>query len=177
MNLFGINVNSLITPEVKFIVSKMRFVSSLGEDFPALVSFDQNQQVVRELIVVKKPILKGHQILPGYKHLVESREDGRLSSLADDKKVLMGIKARKSKFGITTSLVFIGLKGELDKVLLVHDVPVVASNRKELIEGVKEFMKELTGIEIEDVPCTIRGVKGEKIKVEKVDVDYATLLL
>ncbi len=177
MKLFGINVDSLVVPEAKFIVSKMKFLSSMGEDYPALVSLDQDNHVIRELVVVKRPVLKGHQIQPNYRFEIESKEDGRLSSLSDEQKVLVGIKARKGTLGITASLVFAGFKDQLDKVLIVHDVPVVASNRRELIEGLKEFLKEWAGIEVEDIPCVIEGVKGERIKVKKLDVDYATLLL
>ncbi len=177
MRLFGFDVDSIITPETKFIITKKRFLSSFGDEYPSFISLNEDKKVIRELVILSKSFFKGHEIQLGYEYSLESNTDGKLNSLIDSKKIILGIKAKRMPYGITTQLRFLGIKDKPDKILIMHDVPIVASNRKELLASIKDFMNEWVSINVSNIPCIITGVKKEKIKVNTIDVDYASFLL
>jgi len=177
MRLFGVNVDSLITPETRFIITKKRFLSSFGDEYPSFVSLNEEKKIIRELIILSKPFFKGHEIQLGYEYSLTSNVDGKLNSLVGSNKIVLGIKAKKMSYGITTELRFLGIKNKPSKLLIMHDVPIVASNRKELLANIKDFMAEWVSITINNIPCIINGFEKVKIKVNTIDVDYASFLL
>jgi hypothetical protein len=172
MNIQGVNISSILIPEVKYIVLTKRFVSSLAEEYPAFISYNEDKVKLRELILLKK------KLITGYKYDVNVKEgDGGLSSLYDDDEIVLNIRARKNGLMITSDLVFLGIKKkEMDKILIIHDLPVIARDRNGLIEGIREFLRSWNGIEIETIPTKFKLEYKHKVKAKIIDVDYADVL-
>jgi len=175
MKLFGHNVDSLLTPEVNYIITKRVFVPFLAEEFPEIVSLNSNFNVIRELIVIKDHLLQGNKIQIGYKFTISSKTDGRLSSLKECKKIILGINAKliKKLGALTTDLIFFGFKKELEKILILHDIPIIAKNKEELYNEIFNYLSNW-GINISSVPAEIRNVSNKVNTESKIlDIDYA----
>ncbi|ARM76055.1 hypothetical protein [Acidianus manzaensis] len=180
MKLFGYNIDSVLTPEVKYVISTKYFVDTLAETYPAIISLNSEGKVLRELIFIKQSHLKGRTIQEGYKYSIESKGDGKLNSLSKCDKIILGIKAKKmAKLkAITVQLRFFGFKkGNLEKILIIHDVPIIAKDKKDLLLQVQEFLKEWNS-KIEDIPgIVIRDKEETSINSKIIDIDYLTLPL
>jgi len=172
MKLQGIDITSILKPEVKYVVVSDRFVSSLADSFPSFVSYNENGIKIRELIIFNRK-----RIYTGYKYEVNSKSDGGLTSLTDEDEVLVSLRAKKLNNILTTELRFLGIKKEKpDKLLILYDVPVIGRNREELVDGIKEFLKLWDGIVVEDIPARIKPEYKRQVKAKVVDIDYASLL-
>ena len=172
MKLQGVDITSILKPEVKYVVVAERFVSSLADSFPSFTSYNENGIKIRELIIFDKK-----KIYTGYKYEVNVKSDGGLSSLTDEDEVLVSLRAKKLNNMLTTELRFLGIKNEKpNKLLILYDVPVIGGNREELVEGIKEFLRVWDGIVVEDIPARIKPEYKRQVKAKVIDVDYANLL-
>ncbi|QIW24404.1 hypothetical protein EWF20_09740 [Sulfolobus sp. S-194] len=171
MKLQGIDISSVLKPEAKYVILTKKFISSLAEEYPDFISYNELGIKLRELIILNK---KG--IYTGYKYSIKVNEDGRLTSLVDDDKVIIALRAKKLEKFLTAELRFLGFrKDNLDKILILHDVPVIGSNREELINGIREYLKLWNGIEISDLPAIVKPEYKIPAKGKILDVDYADL--
>ncbi|BAB66599.1 hypothetical protein [Sulfurisphaera tokodaii] len=171
MKLQGIDISSILKPEAKYVILTKKFVSSLAEDYPDFISYNEMGIKLRELIVVSK---KG--MYTGYKYSITANKDGGLTSLIDDDKVIIALRAKKLEKFLTAELRFLGFKKDnLDKILILHDVPVIGNNREELINDIKEYLKLWNGIEISDLPAIVKPEYKTPVKGKILDVDYADL--
>lgn len=181
MKLFGYLIDSILTPETKFVATAYRFIDSIGESYPAFVSLNQDGEIIRELIIIQESRLNGRKIQEGYKYVVSSNSDGKLSSLSDCDIIAIGIRAKKMENfnAISTQLRFFGFKSNsLNKILIVNDVPVLAKNKEDLIMQLNEFLAHWN-VHINNIPDIIYNVNIEKSKVRAklLDIDYLKLLL
>jgi len=176
MKLFGYNIDSLLTPEVMYIVTRRIFVPFLAEEFPEIISLDTNLNIIRELIIIKDHLLKGNKIQIGYKYTVNSKNDGKLSSLNDCKRIVFGINAKllKSLNALSTDFIFFGFKNELEKILILHDIPIIAKDKDELYKEITKYLASW-GINISSIPAEISNMPKNKINVKSkiIDIDYA----
>ncbi len=175
MKLFGHNVDSLLTPEANYIITRKIFVPFLAEEFPEIISVNSNFNIIRELIIIKDHILQGNKIQIGYKYTVSSKSDGKLSSLKDCKKIILGINAKliKNLNAFTTDLIFFGFKKELEKILILHDVPIIAKNKQELYNEIFNYLSNWK-IYISSIPAEIKTLPDNKPTKSKIlDIDYA----
>ncbi|BFH74558.1 hypothetical protein SJAV_25020 [Sulfurisphaera javensis] len=171
MKLQGIDISSILKPEVKYVILTKKFVSSLADDYPVFISYNEDGIKLRELF-----LLNGKKIYTGYKYTVSFKDDGGLTSLIDEDEVVVSLRAKKLEKFLTTELRFLGFKkGKPDKILILHDVPVIGTNRKELVEGIKEFLRLWNGIDVEDLPAKIEPEYKKAVKGKVIDIDYADL--
>ncbi|MEM3972092.1 MAG: hypothetical protein QXR34_09040 [Saccharolobus sp.] len=183
MKLFGINISSLISPETNYIVTDFEFVNSLADDFPAFASLDANHRVLRKLILIKTPKFN-FNFYPNYKYTIKVKNaDNTLASLKGSEKIIVGLRANKSlignKKGITTKLYFLGIKNdEPYRLLILNDIPIIATNKEDLMNQLKSFLKETYNIKISKIPTVIDGVRyREKVDAKIVDVDYYLIII
>ncbi|BDC19414.1 hypothetical protein [Acidianus sp. HS-5] len=175
MKLFGHNVDSILTPEANYIVTRKAFVPFLAEEFPEIISLNSNLNIIRELIVIKDHRLQGNKIQIGYKYTITSKSDGRLSSLKDCKKIVLGINAKliRNLNALTSDIIFFGFKKELEKILILHDVPIMAKNKEELYNEISNYLLSW-GINATSIPAEIKIVPNNRHSKSKIlDMDYA----
>lgn len=176
MKLFGYLIDSILTPETRFVVTTRRFIDTLGDEYPAFISLNRDDKIIRELVLIHQSRFNGRKVQEGYKYIVESKSDGRLSSLSDCQRIILGIRAKKLQGLnlITTQLRFFGIRGDkLHKILILHDVPILAKNRKDLLIQIRDFLGSWN-IKIANIPEVIWNINREKslAKSKLIDVDY-----
>jgi hypothetical protein len=65
------------------------------------------------------------------------------------------------------------LKKELEKILILHDIPIIAKNKEELYNEIFNYLSNW-GINISSVPAEIRNVLNKVNTESKIlDIDYA----
>ncbi|BCU71430.1 hypothetical protein [Stygiolobus caldivivus] len=176
MQLQNVDVSSIISPEVRYITLTSEFIPYLAEEVPVFTSYNQDKIKLRKLILLSEKLRK--KIVTGYRYDVEVKEgDGGLTSLYDMDSIVLTINAKKHSQYITTSLIFTGIKSEkLEKVLILYDIPIVSTNREDLIMQITTYLKSYYGIEIDRIPTKFRIDHKHIIKAKLVDVDYAFTL-
>ncbi|QKQ99173.1 hypothetical protein GWK48_01090 [Metallosphaera tengchongensis] len=174
MKLFGVDVTSLISPQVKFLATYREFISTIGEERPRIVSLDERGRVVRELIVLRESKFPGRRIEPGYRLEVDPKGDGKLGSLSTMKFITIMPRMRKDSW-IRPSLLFLGRRLNPEIILVVNDIPVIGKTGSEVKRELLSFL-EGWGIRVRSLPATVKS-KGEKEKVKAkiVDLDFLTL--
>lgn len=169
MRIQGIDISSILKPEVKYVTLTKRFVPSLADSFPDFISYNENGVKIRELIVLDQ---KKNKIYTGYKYTIKAELDGGLTSLTDDDEVVVYLRAHKYDRFLTTELHFLGLKrGNPDKILILYDVPVIGVNKEELISQLRDFLRLWDGIIVDDIPAKIKPEYKRQVKGKVIDVD------
>ncbi|AWR97408.1 hypothetical protein DFR86_07500 [Acidianus sulfidivorans JP7] len=180
MKLFGYNIDSVLTPEAKYVVTSRYFLDTLAEAYPAVISLNLEGKILRELVFIKQSRLKGRTIQEGYKYEIESHSDGRLNSLSKCEKIILGIKAKKISNinAITTQLRFFGFKkGNLERLLIIHDVPIIAKDKKDLFFQIQKFLNEWN-VKVDNIPGLVLKKEESKVTNSKIiDLDYLSLPL
>lgn len=182
MKLNGIDLSSIISPETSFIVTTYEFIESLADEFPAYLSLDVNNNVLRKLIIFDKPKL-GFNFYPNYKYTVSVKKSSNtLYSLKGSDKILISIKAYKRIIsglkGLATKLYFLGIKNDkLYRLLILNDIPIIASNKDDLMNQLKEFLSNIYNIKISKLPSIIDGISYKERNDAKIlDMDYSAPL-
>ncbi|WP_338601972.1 hypothetical protein V6M85_01230 [Sulfolobus tengchongensis] len=182
MKLNGIDISSLITTQTNYIITKYEFIESLADEFPAYLSLDINNNILRELIIFSVPRFS-FNFYPNYKYTIRIEKNNEtLYSLKGSEKILIALKAFKKSFKdlnvLMARLYFLGLKDDKPyRMLIFNDIPVIASNRNDLINQLIEYLKEIYNITVTNLPTVIDGVEyKEKSSAKILDVDYAITL-
>jgi hypothetical protein len=175
MKLFGVNVDSLLTPEVRYLMTSTSFLPSRDEERPSIYSLDEGGRVIRELIILRESKLPGRRPQPGYKVKVEVKGDGRLSSLGGTNSLSVSLRAKNIREWLSADLIFQAGYINPSVTLIVRDVPVLANDEGELQTQVINFLREW-GIKAEKLPVTLNYVPpGKKVKSRLIDIDYLSL--
>ncbi|QXJ32752.1 hypothetical protein [Saccharolobus shibatae] len=182
MKLNGIDISSIISTETSYIITRYEFMDSLAEEFPAYISYDLNNNVLRKLIIFDPPKI-GFNFYPNYKYTVKIIEStDNLYSLKGSDKLLIALKAYKKvigeMIGLMTKLHFLGIKNErLYRMLILNDVPIIASNKKELMDKLIDYLKENYYVTVSNIPTIVDGIEyKERNDVKVLDVDYAAII-
>ncbi|QGA54245.1 hypothetical protein GFS03_06490 [Sulfolobus sp. E5-1-F] len=182
MKLNGIDISSIIVAETSYIITRYEFVDFLAEEYPAYVSYDLNNNVLRKLIIFDPPKI-GFNFYPNYKYTVKVvKSADTLYSLKGSDKVLIAIKAYKKGIGeisgLMAKLYFLGSRNErLYRMLILNDVPIIASNKKELMNKLIDYLRENYNITVSDIPTIVDGIKyRERNDIKVLDVDYSAII-
>ncbi|MEJ2771188.1 hypothetical protein [Stygiolobus sp. CP8521M] len=173
MKLQNIEISSILSPEARYVTITSKFLPNLADEVPVFTSYSGEKVKLRELIILSERT--GKKIITGYKYDLEVKEgDGGLTSLYDVDQVILTMKAKKYNEFMTTTLIFIGLKkGSPEKALILHDVPVLAKNKTDLIDQIKGHLRTFHGIEIDHIPAKFKVEHKHLVKAKLTDVDYA----
>ncbi|AAK41352.1 hypothetical protein SULI_10585 [Saccharolobus solfataricus] len=182
MKLNGIDISSIIAAETGYIITRYEFIDSFAEEFPAYVSYDLTNNALRKLIIFDPPKV-GFNFYPNYKYKIKVKKSAEtLYSLKGSDRVLIALKAYKKVIGemnvLMTKLYFLGLKnGKPYRMLILNDVPIIASDKRELIDKLIGYLKENYNITVSNIPIIVDGIEyRERNDVRILDVDYATII-
>jgi hypothetical protein len=80
--------------------------------------------------------------------------------------------------GLMTKLHFLGIKNErLYRMLILNDVPIIASNKKELMDKLIDYLKENYYVKVSNIPTIVDGIEyKERNDIKVLDVDYAAII-
>jgi len=114
MKIFGFDVSSLLTQEVRYIVTSYKFISTFSDYFPTFTSYSAEDRELRSLTIIKPPNL-GFHFNEGYKFFITNIEGrGGLNSLSSSDRILIYINSSKIKIGnmeiLIPKLNFLGLR-------------------------------------------------------------------
>ncbi|NON63305.1 hypothetical protein, partial [Acidianus sp. RZ1] len=152
-----------------------KFIPQFADSYPEFVSTNEYGTKLRELVFIRSPLLHKNDFQVGYRFKVSTSTDGKWYSLRDCRDIVLGIKARKiaELKGITTDIILYGFKNDLEKILIIHDVPIVVKNKRELIEELSRFLMQWN-IEVTTIPGKVKilGKLYTKENAKLLDVDY-----
>lgn len=172
MRLFGVRINSLLTPQTKYLTTTRQLVPEYGEERPKIVALDWDGRTLRELILLRESVLPGKRIQPGYKIEVSSSSDGRLGSLSDMNTLTIVPRVLKSDKWMRGELVILGRKVNPERILILHDIPALGKSSKEVMIQLQKFLDDW-GIHAKKLPAIVKNVKvSEKVKAKIIDIDF-----
>ncbi|MCH1770125.1 MULTISPECIES: hypothetical protein [Metallosphaera] len=172
MRLFGVKVDSLLSPQTRYLATTKQFIPEYGEEKPKIVALDVDGRVLRELILLREPILPGRRIQSGYKLEVSSSSDGRLASLSGMFTLTLVPRVLKGDKWLRGELLVLGRKINPERILIFHDIPVLGNSGKEVIAQLQKFLEEW-GIHTRKLPTIVRNVRTfEKVKARVIDIDF-----